>query len=70
MKSIKECLLNESKELEYVSCAFNDLKDEEGLPISCKIYIEAKYADKLSKFGKDQKDNIFAHFDDDADVCY
>ncbi len=70
MKSIKDCLLKEGKEYEYVTCAFNDLVDEENLPISCKIYIEAKYADKLSKFGEKEEGNIFAHFDDDADVCY
>ena len=68
MKNITD-RINEGRELK-IACAFNDLLDEEGLPISCTLVIDAKYASKVSKFGKDEEGNIFAHFDDDADVCY
>ena len=46
MKDIKQ-KINESKELK-ISCAFNDLIDENGLPISCTLLVDSKYAKQVS----------------------
>jgi len=68
MKNITD-RINEGRELK-IPCAFNDLVDEEGIPVHCTLVVDAKYASQVSKFGKDEEGNIFAHFCDDADVCY
>ena len=69
MKNITD-RINEGRELK-ISCAFNNLVDDEGLPISCTLVVDTKYASQVSKFGKDEEGNIFAHFcDDNETVCY
>jgi len=61
--------INENKK-KTIHVAFNDLVDEEGLPISCEISIDSKYSKQLSEFGKKEEGNIFAHFDDDENIQY
>lgn len=68
MKNIKD-MINEGRELK-IRCAFNNLVDDEGLPISCTLVVDSKYAKEVSKFGEDEEANIFAHFDDNSNVCY
>ena len=69
MKDIKQ-KINEGKEIR-IACAFNDLVDEEGIPVHCTLVVDAKYAAQVSKFGADEEGNIFAHFcDEKEDVCY
>ena len=69
MKNITD-KINENRKMQ-INCAFCDLLDEEGLPISCTLIIDSKYSAQVSKFGKDEEGNIFAHFcDENEDVCY
>ena len=68
MKDTKQ-KINEAKEIQF-SCAFSDLVDDQGLPISCKLVVDAKYAEDVSDFARKEEGNIFAHFDDNDDVCY
>lgn len=63
MKSLDK-FINEGRNL-IVHVAFNDLVDDEGLPISCEISLDSKYAKQMSEFGKKEEANIFAHFDDE-----
>lgn len=63
MKHIDNFINENRKHTVYV--AFNDLVDEEGLPISCEISIDPKYAKLLSEFGEKEEGNTFAHFDDE-----
>ena len=68
MKDIKQ-KINEGKTVSY-NCAFSDLYDDNSLPITCTITVDAKYAEDLSDFAKKEEGNIFIHFDDGEDVCY
>lgn len=68
MKNITD-KINEGREVKF-PFAFNDLIDEEGLPISCTLIVDSKYAKHVSEFAAKEEGNIFAHFDNDADVCY
>ena len=62
--------INESKEIEC-RCAFSDISDKDGLPISCSIIIESKYINKLLEFAKKEEGNAFIHFcDNKSIVCY
>ena len=56
--------INESTN-KIIHIAFNNLVDDEGLPISCELSIDSKYANQISEFGKKEEGNIFAHFDDE-----
>lgn len=59
-----DSFINENRN-KVIHVAFNDLVDDEGLPIPCEISIDPKYEKQLSEFGKKEEANIFAHFDDE-----
>jgi hypothetical protein len=66
MKDIKEFMnessINESREIDY-RVLMVDVKDEEGLPITITLSVDAKYQKQFEDWLNDSEGNLFMHAD-------
>lgn len=66
MKPIKEAIenaiVNEASQVPF-RVAFNEFKDQEGLPIGVTIMVDRENAEDFKKFLEKEEDGIFAHAD-------
>ena len=66
MKDIKEFMnessINESREIDY-RVLMVDVKDEEGLPITITLSVDAKYQKRFEDWLNDSEGNLFMHAD-------
>lgn len=75
MRSIVESI-NDSREFDearqiHYQVAFNDTKDEEGIPYTVDIYVDYKYKRDFDKFVEKQEGDAFMHAcNDDESICY
>lgn len=57
---VSENTVNEARQINY-RVSFNDVHDEEGLPISADILVDKEYQKSFEKWLEDEQDNIFGH---------
>ena len=66
MKDIKEFMnessINEAREIEY-RASILDVKDEEGLPVTVTLSVDAKYQKQFEDWLNDSEGNLFMHAD-------
>lgn len=66
MKDIKEFMnessINEAREIEY-RASILDVKDEEDLPVTVTLVVDAKYQKQFEDWLNDSEGNLFMHAD-------
>lgn len=62
MKTLKDCFINEAKQIEYRVC-FDACVNEkmDNLPINVSIFVDNDDVESFEKYLNDEQDNIFVH---------
>lgn len=62
MKNLKDCFLNEAKQLEYRVCLIGCTNpNNDNLPVNVSILVDQNDKDALVKYLEDEQDNLFSH---------